>query len=140
MIARFLLAKLHLDSLIGKRSPKAVRTALARLPSGSNAYDHAYQNAMERIEGQVADRIELAKQVLSWITCALRPLTALELQHALAVEVGERELDEDNIPELEDMVSACAGLATVDEQSRIIRLVHYVCVYGVSASKKGKVR
>jgi hypothetical protein len=80
---------------------------------------------MIRIEGQVTDQEELAKQVLSWITCAERPLTTLELQHALAVEVGESELDEDNLPELEDMVSVCAGLVTIDEESNVIRLVHY---------------
>ena len=80
---------------------------------------------MERIEGQVTDQEELAKQVLSWITCAKRPLTTSELQHALAVEVGESELDEENLPEIEDMVSVCAGLVTVDEESDIIRLVHY---------------
>jgi ankyrin repeat protein len=80
---------------------------------------------MERIEGQVADQEELAKQVLSWITCAKTPLTTAELQHALGVEVGEPELDEDNLPQVEDMVSVCAGLVTVDEESGIIRLVHY---------------
>jgi hypothetical protein len=56
--------------LIGKRSPKAIRASLERLPKGSEAYDQAYGEAMERIEGQVADSQELAKQVLSWITCA----------------------------------------------------------------------
>ena len=78
---------------------------------------------MERIEGQAGAK--LAKQVLSWITCARRPLTTIELQHALAVEVGESKLDEDNVPQIEDMVSVCAGLVTVDGESGIIRLVHY---------------
>jgi hypothetical protein len=80
---------------------------------------------MERIEGQVKDQKELAKQVLSWIAYAKRPLTTLELQHALAIVVGESELDEDNLPEIEDMVSACAGLVTIDKESDIIRLIHY---------------
>ncbi|KAL6904181.1 ankyrin repeat-containing domain protein [Trichoderma evansii] len=106
-------------------SPKAVRVALAKLPTGSEAYDFAYNDAMERIKGQVADQEELAKQVLLWITCARRPLTTTELQHALAVEVGESEFDEENLPQTEDMVSVCAGLVTVDEESKIIRLVHY---------------
>ena len=122
---RFLLAQLHLESLIGKRSTKAVRAALKNLPSGSDAYDHAYKDAMLRIEGQVADREELAKQVLSWITCTERPLTTCELQHALAVEIGETELDKENLPDIEDLVSVCAGLVTIDEESNIIRLVHY---------------
>ena len=71
---------------------------------------------MERIEGQVVDQEELAKQVLSWITCAKRPLTSSELQHTLGVEVGESVLDEDNFPQVEDIVSVCSGLVTVDEK------------------------
>jgi ankyrin repeat protein len=80
---------------------------------------------MERIEGQLADEESLAKQVLSWITCAKRPLTTSELEHALAVELGESQLDIENLCRVEDMVSVCAGLVTVDKESRIIRLVHY---------------
>jgi len=80
---------------------------------------------MERIKGQVADQGELAKQVLAWITCAMRPLTTVEFQHALAVEVGEPVLDEENLPQIEDMVSVFAGLVTVNEGSNIIRLIHY---------------
>ncbi|KAF4613399.1 hypothetical protein G7Y89_g15488 [Cudoniella acicularis] len=121
----FLLAQLHLESLTGKRSPKAVQTALKNLVTGSAAYDHAYEDAMERINGQIKDQEELAKQVLSWITCAKRPLATTELQHALGVEVSESKLDELNFSEIEDIVSVCAGLVTIDEESKIIRLVHY---------------
>jgi hypothetical protein len=102
-----------------------VRTALKHLATGSNAYDYAYKDAMVRIEGQVKDQKELGKQVLSWITCAERPLTTSELQHALAVEAGESALNQENLPQIEDMVSVCAGLVTVDKKSGIIRLVHY---------------
>ena len=120
--ARFLLARLHLDSLIGKTSTKSIRTALEKLQTGSEAYDHAYKDAMDRIKGQAADQEKLAKQILSWITCAKRPLTTTELQHALAVEVGGPKLDGDNLPQIQDMVSVCAGLVTVDEESGVIRL------------------
>ena len=48
-----------------------------------------------------------------------------EIRHALAVELDESELDPGNLPDLEDIVSVCAGLVTVDEESHIIRLVHY---------------
>ncbi|KAH9229045.1 hypothetical protein K456DRAFT_1774516 [Colletotrichum gloeosporioides 23] len=99
--------------------------ALSKFASGSSAYDNAYDEAMERIEGQFEDQEMLAKEALSWIVCARRPLKTLELQHALAVERGTTELDEDNITELEDIVSVCAGLITIDEESDIIRLVHY---------------
>jgi hypothetical protein len=87
-----LLAQLYLDSLIGKRSPKALRSTLKQFQkqnpgsSGEKSKEkklqilsQAYEHAMKRIEGQVADQEELAKQVLSWITCAKRPLTTSEL-------------------------------------------------------------
>jgi hypothetical protein len=119
------LAQLHLESLIGKRSAKVLRNTLTTLPSGSEAYGHAYRDAMDRIEGQFKDQEQLAKQVLSLITCVKRPLTGLELQHALAVEVGTPNLDEENLPDIGDIVSTCAGLVTVDEESNIIRIVHY---------------
>ena len=80
---------------------------------------------MRRIEGQLADQEKLAEQVLSWILCARRPLSTLELQHSLAAEPNDTELHGDSLPQIEDMVSVCAGLVTIDEESSIIRLVHY---------------
>ncbi|KAH7182225.1 ankyrin repeat-containing domain protein, partial [Fusarium sp. MPI-SDFR-AT-0072] len=85
----------------------------------------AYDQAMERINGQRPGLRKIAHDVLLWVACAKRPLTTSELQHALAIEVGDPELDRDNMPHIEDMVSVCAGLVTVDEESGIIRLVHY---------------
>jgi hypothetical protein len=43
----------------------------------------------------------------------------------LAVELKDEELDQDSIPDVEDIISVCAGLVTVDEESNIIQLVHY---------------
>jgi ankyrin repeat protein len=110
---------------VGKKSVKAVKSALANLPKGFKALDNAYDEAIERINGQKGDAPELARMALSWITHAQRPLTTRELQHALAVEVDEPELDRENISDVEDIVSACVGLVTVDRESDIIRLVHY---------------
>jgi len=80
---------------------------------------------MKRIDGQEEDFRELAKQVLSWVTHAKRPLTTAELRYALAIRDGAAELDEDFLPEIEDLVSVCAGLVTIDEPSDIIRSIHY---------------
>ncbi|KAL2841282.1 hypothetical protein BJY01DRAFT_236447 [Aspergillus pseudoustus] len=121
----FQLAQLHLASLVGTTSPKSLRAKLQSLPTGSGAYDKAYDNAMARVEGQPREQVALAKEVLSWVTCAWRPLRTTELQHALAVELGETTLDGENLPQIEDMVSVCVGLVTVDQQSGIIRLAHY---------------
>jgi hypothetical protein len=106
---RFLLAQLYMDSITNQQSPRQIKRALQDLTWGIKGLDAAYDQAMARIEYQEEEIRVLAKQVLSWITCARRPLTTLELRYALAVEVGEPGLDEENLPEIEDMVSVCAG-------------------------------
>lgn len=119
-----------LESLQHKSSPRKMKQELNALTSVAShyeiAYDTAYDKAMERIQGQVRDQRKLAEEVLSWITCAKRPLTALELRNALAVELGESEFYDDNMPDLEDIISACAGLVTTVSRSSgdVIRLVH----------------
>ncbi|KAL5371349.1 hypothetical protein DPSP01_014323 [Paraphaeosphaeria sporulosa] len=121
----FLLARLHTDSLLDKRTVKEVKLMLDRLSKGSAALNDAYKEAIQRIEGQLAGDKERAKKVLSWITYARRPLTTEELCCALAVEPEEGELDPDNLPNFEDLLSVCAGLVVVDQESAVIRLVHY---------------
>ncbi|KAI8652813.1 PNP-UDP-1 domain-containing protein [Fusarium keratoplasticum] len=121
----FLLATLHLDSLVGARSMRAFRDALGSLPTGNNAYDRAYDLALERIEGQTRNRRDLAIEVLSWVACARVHLTTVQLQHALAVIVGSTHFDQSNISDMDDVVSVCAGLVVVDPGRDIVRLVHY---------------
>lgn len=81
---------------------------------------------MLRITSQKYGFQKLARRVLLWITCAKRPLTTQELRHALAVEISEPEIDDENLTEVADMVSVCAGLVTIDQESNIICLVHYI--------------
>ncbi|KAH4217774.1 hypothetical protein HBH70_194640 [Parastagonospora nodorum] len=121
----FLLARLHVDLLLDKDTKKKVKSTLEHLSGGTEALKKAYDGAIERIDGQLPGKTARAKSVLSWISYAARPLTTGELCHALAVELDEEELDEDNIPDIEEIVSVCAGLVTVDEESNVIRLVHY---------------
>ncbi|KAI1595475.1 ankyrin repeat domain containing protein [Pyrenophora tritici-repentis] len=121
----FLLARLHVDSLQDKQTTKAVKTSLAKLTKGAAALDVAYAEAIQRIEGQLEGHRELARRVLLWITFAKRPLTTTEICCALAVEPDETEIDPDNVPCSEDIVCVCAGLVVVDQESALIRLVHY---------------
>jgi hypothetical protein len=52
-------------------------------------------------------------------------LTTAELQHAIAVEPSKYEFNKKRQPDIEDIVSVCARLVTVDKESNIIRLVYY---------------
>ena len=123
--ARFLLARLYVDSLLDKRTKAKIYLTLETLSNSSKSLDEAYDDALKRIEAQLPEDSVLARTSLSWITYAQRPLTTGELCHALAVNPGKVDLNKDNIPDIEDIVSVCAGLVTVDEESNIIRLVHY---------------
>ncbi|KAK3168324.1 hypothetical protein OEA41_004771 [Lepraria neglecta] len=110
-------------------TPKAIKTALKSLPSGSNALDSACNDAMERIERQNPDHRYLAKRTLMWITYAQRLPHVEEIQHALATELGKSDLDRDNVEDSGDIVSICAGLVIVDTDHHlrgpVLRLVHY---------------
>ena len=54
-----------------------------------------------------------------------RQMMASELQEALAVEIGKPALNRDDIPTVEHMIKACDPLVVIEEESNIIRLVHY---------------
>ncbi|WZH50422.1 PNP_UDP_1 domain-containing protein [Fusarium acuminatum] len=129
----FLLAHIYLQFLKDKVTENDVRRALEEIHKQKQAFrgnkhkllSSAYDHAMERINRQETGLRELAIQVLSWITCAKRQLTTIEFQHALATKKGKRTLDTGDLVPVEDIVSVCAGLVTVDKESDIIRLAHY---------------
>ncbi|KAL4947847.1 hypothetical protein BDW69DRAFT_105504 [Aspergillus filifer] len=121
----FLLVALHTDTLLSKPTKGHIKEALRALGKGMDALDKIYKEAMERIERQEPDSRDLAKQILAWIVHSKRPLSILELQHALAVRKHTTKLDADYVPPGNVLRSLCAGLVAIDEESNIIRLVHY---------------
>ena len=104
---------------------KAIKVALQELPKGSKALDLAYKEALQRIESQKSGCQQLAKSIMSWIVCAQKQLTNPELRYALAIEDESSELDEDNLPDVSEVIAVCAGLVIIDEKSDVVRLVHY---------------
>ena len=111
-----------MDALSQKHTPKAVRTALQNLPE---KLDRTYNEAMERIRSQNKEDVDLAQRVLSWISFALRPLTVAEMRHAISVQPDQTSMDEDDLIDEEILVSVCAGLVVIDQESEVIRLIHY---------------
>ncbi len=80
---------------------------------------------MERIQRQSGDLPRDALLIFSWVVKAKRQITVPEMRDALAVEIGKSALDKDNYPTIEHITRACAPLIVVDEESNIVRLVHY---------------
>ena len=116
------MAQLHLGSLAKMSNKMDVRLALERLPK---KLDDTYTEAIKRILSQDEEDVQLAKRTLMWISCAKRPLSIIELQHALATKPEAKKLDPDSLPEKGVIVDVCSGLVAIDPKSEIIRLVHY---------------
>lgn len=105
-----------------KHTVKKIRESLECLPQG---LDDTYNNAIERIAAQDPEDYALALQVFGWITHARKPLTLSQLQHAIAVEHGMTELNQEDLSDQETLISLCAGLIKFDQRSNYVRLVHY---------------
>ncbi|CAH0017361.1 unnamed protein product [Clonostachys rhizophaga] len=128
----FLLACLYVQWVQGLTRRKEVIKSLEVISPESRessefdrVYDQAYALTIQRIEGQSPEQIKLAKQAISWVSYAQRQLSIEELCSALAIELETDDLDEDNIPSIEEVISVCFGLVVLDKHSENVRLVHY---------------
>ena len=101
-----------MDSLVQTNTPKMLQAALRKLPKNMAS---AYDKTLERIDSQGEDDRELAYRIFGWITFTRCPLTILELQHALAVELHMTTFDPDNICNEDILGSICGGLVVVDQ-------------------------
>ena len=119
-LARFLLARLHLDALMECQSDAEVSQAIDSLPQDIAA---TYDNAIERIKQHRERNRRLAFAVLSWVTFAGRPLTVTELRYAVAVKPDMTTLTSKHAINETQLTSYCAGLIVVDEKTRLVRLV-----------------
>ncbi|KAK5747555.1 hypothetical protein LTR17_000198 [Elasticomyces elasticus] len=136
----FLLARLHFDSFHGQTNIQEVEDRLAQLPVGGDAYKRTYDTAMERITAQSHSEYALAINVLSRVHIAKYPLRILELQHVLGTKKGQTSANPKLLPDIDTMLSACAGLVEAVEQepeqsakhlvrrpedARVVRFAHY---------------
>ena len=84
------MATLHMNSLVTKPNPTAVRKALKSLPEGLT---ETYRSVLDRIDAQNSDDQEIANMVLLWLCYTKRPLTVKEIQEALSVDSDASDLD-----------------------------------------------
>ena len=122
--ARFLLASLHIEAILRGTTVARRRKTLKSIKDGAGLLD-AYGATMERIKAQDEEKVKLAIASLTWICHSERPLRVDELCHALAVEIGERDFDPENVPSIGTLLDCCQGLVIVDAEASIVRLIHY---------------
>ena len=129
LINRFLLAKLHLDSVLDGSTPNKRKKALASLPQTLNG---AYEIEMMRIKRN-AKYYEVAKRALSWVYFAKQPLHMIEMCEALAVHPIEdveaaddgMDLDPGDIEKPEFILDSCGSLISWDCATDVIGFSHY---------------
>ena len=80
---------------------------------------------MLRIEAQESDHRAIALKTLAWVSYASRSLCVEELQHALAIEPGDQEFDQELLMDGQSITALCAGLVVIDQASNLVSLVHY---------------
>ena len=111
-----------MNSLAKEDNIRDLKESLQRLPED---LDRTYDDALERIKNQDSRRVARAEQVLKLINCARRPLKLEELRQALSIREGDNSLDTDALPIADSLISTCCGLVVVEDESQIVRLVHY---------------
>lgn len=84
-----------------------------------------YDAALERIEAQDEQEFLPARSVLAWIHRSHSVLSVRELQEAIAKERGDDTYKDEDLIDIELLVSVCAGLLRVDQSSEQVRLVHF---------------
>jgi hypothetical protein len=114
---RFLLARLHMNSLLDTVNTLEAHETLAALSTGVDA---AYDEIMFRINTQPQPaRIRLAGQTIYLVAYTFRLLSVEELLHALAVRPGDINLNLEAVVLEEELTLACAGLVIIDEKRNV---------------------
>ena len=113
---------LHIRIVLEARTKERRRKALGAL---TTKLGDAFGSTIERIKRQPEDSADQAMQVLLWVHLAERPLLVDELLHALATEIGHRDLHRDNFPGRGTFLDCCLGLVIIDDETSTVRLVHY---------------
>ena len=115
---------LNINTILNESTISRRRENLNKMTTGLELGD-VYGATIERIKAQDGDKWRLGMAALMWISHAERPLSADELCHALAAQVGPREFDVGNIPSMPTLVNCCQGLITVEKEASTVRLIHF---------------
>jgi len=123
-VSRFLLVSLTMDAILEQTTAHGRRRKLRVITEGLDLKD-IYGTTLERIKRQGGERARLGMATLMWVSHSERLLQIDELLHALAVEIGSTDLNAENIPSVETLLSCCLGLVVVDGRASTGRLIHF---------------
>ena len=123
----FLWAYLMIKELKELGTAKQVDDALSSLPQG---LENLHERIITRLDANLrgAHR-QLARSILMWVVCAVRPLRLVELQEVLRFEIGDGKTndpslvdDDEYLYSEKDVEMACGAL--VVSRNQTLQLVH----------------
>jgi len=116
---------LNVDAILGETSLAKRKKMLLKVATTGVDLEGVYAQTLQRIREQKGDRSRLGMEVLMWISHAERPLTIDELRHAVAIQLGSKDLDPENICPPDAVLRSCLGLVVINEEGATVRLIHY---------------
>ncbi|KAH6873701.1 hypothetical protein BKA70DRAFT_1028051, partial [Coprinopsis sp. MPI-PUGE-AT-0042] len=118
----FLHASLQLDALCECATAYEVRQTLEKFPS---SIQDVYLQTWNRVLEQKSSHVLLAKTALLWVLNSSRPMSIEELERAVAISPETYKLEPTRLAPGTTLIAFCRGLVTLEEESKLVRLVHY---------------
>jgi ankyrin repeat domain-containing protein 50 len=85
--------------------------------------EEVYLQTWRRILAQKASHVSTAKALLVWVLYAEQPITIEALEHALAISPNTHRFEPGRVVPGAILIALCRGLVTLEEESRVVRLV-----------------
>ncbi|MCJ1392977.1 hypothetical protein MMC18_005849 [Xylographa bjoerkii] len=117
----FLIPALHIDRILESTSRAEIEETLENI---TGTIRDAYANTLRRIQNLPKTRSELALDALMWLSHSKRPLRFAELQEALAVRIGSKNINHKAYVSAKIVLSTCLGLIIIESDTEVVRLMH----------------
>ena len=113
-------ASLQLDAVSRCSSAQDILDTLKAFPSDIK---DVYHQTWSRILNNTPNNVRLAKTVLVWVSYAARSMTIEELRHAVATHPDTHKFERKRLVSPALLLSLCCGLVTVEEETKLVRLI-----------------
>lgn len=121
--SRFLYVAFQLDDICEQTSDEDIREVIKHLPKD---LPEIFERALSRISRSGPGKVRIAEKVFRWVAAAKRPLYIEELHEAIAIEPCQPFfVTEKLINDIDQIVSFCGGLVTLDEEEDLVQFAHH---------------
>ena len=119
---RFRAVVFRVEQLLEQTTLKKLRESLTWLPT---ALSSLYTDEMERRSEDGADKLDLARISLAFLSNANRPLTFNELELSVSISLGEDPNDSEARVPIDIILSTCSNMVIVDYMEETVKVAHW---------------